>query len=166
MKGFKGGKGVKGKSSLGNRMQESSSSSSAGTTNISENYTPVVCDFCHKPNHIRQNCRKLQALNNSKTYRQARGRHDNRRQFIFNMLENSVFSPHTCSWCLSTSCDGIQCYPAFELNLPSFIGNRWQDSWPSRSIGTSSKPTSLPGLFCTRITNLGCMRTVSAIKDS
>jgi hypothetical protein len=27
------------------------------------------------------------------------------------MLENSVSSPHTCSWCLSTSCDGTQCYP-------------------------------------------------------
>jgi hypothetical protein len=27
------------------------------------------------------------------------------------MLENSVFSPHTCSWCLSSDCDGIYCYP-------------------------------------------------------
>ncbi len=106
-KGIKGGKGMKGKSTLGNRATDSMSSSSSGVTNISENFKPIMCDFCHKPNHVRQNCRKLQALNNSKTYRQARDRHDNRRQFISNMLENSVFSPHTCSWCLSSECDGI-----------------------------------------------------------
>ncbi len=27
------------------------------------------------------------------------------------MLENSVFSPNTCSWCLSVSCNGGNCYP-------------------------------------------------------
>jgi hypothetical protein len=27
------------------------------------------------------------------------------------MLENSVFSPHTCSWCLSSECNGTHCYP-------------------------------------------------------
>jgi hypothetical protein len=27
------------------------------------------------------------------------------------MMENSVFSPNTCSWCLSASCDGGNCYP-------------------------------------------------------
>ncbi len=106
-KGLKGGKGVKGKSALGNRIHEHASSS-AGETNMTE---PLVCDFCHKPNHVRQNCRKLQAFNNSKTYRQARGRHNNRRQFIFTMLENSVFLPNTCSWCLSATCNGGNCYP-------------------------------------------------------
>ena len=105
--GSKGGKGVKGKAALGNRIQESSS----GDTNITESVKPIMCDFCHKPNHVRQNCRKLQALNNSKTYRQARNRHDKRRQFLFTMMENSVFSPNTCSWCLSASCDGGNCYP-------------------------------------------------------
>jgi hypothetical protein len=106
-KGTKGGKGVKGKSALGNRIQESS----AGDTNITESVKSMVCDFCHKPNHVRQNCRKLQALNNSKTYRQARNRHDKRRQFLFTMMENSVFSPNTCSWCLGVTCDGGNCYP-------------------------------------------------------
>ncbi len=77
-KGAKGGKGVKGKTALGNRTQ----SSSAGDTNITESVKPIACDFCHKSNHVRQNCRKLQALNNSKTYRQARNRHDNRRQYL------------------------------------------------------------------------------------
>jgi hypothetical protein len=109
-KGLKGGKGVKGKSALGNRIHEHASSS-LGETNMTESVKPLVCDFCHKPNHVRQNCRKLQALNNSKTYRQARGRHDDRRQFIFTMLENSVFSPNTCSWCLSATCNGGNCYP-------------------------------------------------------
>ena len=103
----KGGKGVKGKSALGSRIQESS----AGDTNITESVKSMVCDFCHKPNHVRQNCRKLQALNNSKTYRQARNRHDKRRQFLFTMMENSVFSPNTCSWCLGVTCDGGNCYP-------------------------------------------------------
>jgi hypothetical protein len=106
-KGAKGGKGVKGKSALGSRIQESS----AGDTNITESVKSMVCDFCHKPNHVRQNCRKLQALNNSKTYRQARNRHDKRRQFLFTMMENSVFSPNTCSWCLGVTCDGGNCYP-------------------------------------------------------
>jgi hypothetical protein len=110
-KGFKGGKGTKGKAALGNRVMDPMSSSSSGVTNISENFKPIMCDFCHKPNHVRQNCRKLQALNNSKTYRQARDQHENRRQFNFNMLENSVFSPHTCSWCLSSECNGTHCYP-------------------------------------------------------
>jgi hypothetical protein len=106
-KSAKGGKGVKGKPVLGNRIQVSS----AGDTNITESVKPIVCDFCHKPNHVRQNCRKLQALNNSKTYRQARNRHDNRRQYLFTMMENSVFSTNTCSWCLSVSCNGGNCYP-------------------------------------------------------
>ena len=106
-KGAKGGKGVKGKPVLGNRIQVSS----AGDINITESVKPIACDFCHKPNHVRQNCRKLQALNNSKTYRQARNRHDNRRQYLFTMMENSVFSTNTCSWCLSVSCNGGNCYP-------------------------------------------------------
>jgi hypothetical protein len=106
-KSAKGGKGVKGKPVLGNRIQVSS----AGDTNITESVKPIVCDFCHKPNHVRQNCRKLQALNNSKTYRQARNRHDNRRQYLFTMMKNSVFSTNTCSWCLSVSCNGGNCYP-------------------------------------------------------
>ena len=109
-KGSKGGKGVKGKSALGNRIHEHASSS-IGEINMTDSVKPLVCDFCHKPNHVRQNCRKLQALNNSKTYRQARGRHDDRRQLIFTMLENSVFSPNTCSWCLSATCNGGNCYP-------------------------------------------------------
>jgi hypothetical protein len=64
-KGLKGGKGTKGKPTLGNRVIDTRSSSSSGVTNISENFKPITCDFCHKPNHVRQNCRKLQALNNS-----------------------------------------------------------------------------------------------------
>ena len=109
-KGNKGGKGFKGKSPLGNRGPLSGSSS-IGVTNLTENVKPIICDFCHKPNHIRQNCRKLQALNNSKTYRQARGRHHPRRQQLFTLLENSVFSSNTCSWCLGNACDGVHCYP-------------------------------------------------------
>ena len=108
--GNKGGKGFKGKSALGNRSTLAGSSS-MGVTNLTENVKPIICDFCHKPNHIRQNCRKLQALNNSKTYRQARGRHHPRRQLLFTLLENSVFSSNTCSWCLSNTCDGVHCYP-------------------------------------------------------
>ncbi len=50
-KGAKGGKGVKGETALGNRIQ----GSSAGDTNITESVKPIVCDFCHKPNHVRQN---------------------------------------------------------------------------------------------------------------
>ena len=37
----KGGKGVKGKTALGNRTQ----GSSAGDTNITESVKPIVCDF-------------------------------------------------------------------------------------------------------------------------
>jgi hypothetical protein len=100
-------KELRAKTASGNRTQ----GSSAGDTNITESVKPIACDFCHKPNHVRQNCRKLQALNNSKTYRQARNRHDNRRQYLFTMMENSVFSTNTCSWCLSSSCNGGNCYP-------------------------------------------------------
>jgi hypothetical protein len=57
---YKGGKGFKGKSTLGNRGGIAVSSS-VGVTNLTENVKPIICDFCHKPNHIRQNCRKLQA---------------------------------------------------------------------------------------------------------
>jgi hypothetical protein len=109
----KGSKGFKGKSSLGNRGGVAVSSS-VGVTNLTENVKPIICDFCHKPNHIRQNCHKLQALNNSKTYRQARGRYHPRRQALFTLLANSVFSADTCSWCLSKTCDGVHCHPPDE----------------------------------------------------
>jgi hypothetical protein len=47
-------------------------------------------------------------------YQQTRSKFSGRRQLLFAGLENSVFSPDACSWCLQSHCDGSNCTPPEE----------------------------------------------------
>jgi hypothetical protein len=115
------GKGAKGKpykdSPKGNRTP------SGSTASIS-----LVCDFCHMHGHISQNCRKRQALHNSASYQQARSQFDTRQQLLIDQLENSLFAPNVCSWCLQGACTQANCYPPEEPVFCAEVTHFFQDS--------------------------------------
>ena len=95
-KGKQKGKSLKGKSS---RTTQGSASS------------PIICNFCHLHGHTERNCRKKNALHHSNSYQQARSQFNNRQQLVMDQLENSLFAPNVCSWCLQTNCTTTTCYP-------------------------------------------------------
>ncbi len=53
----------------------------------------------------------------SSSYQQTRSKFNGRQQLLFDKVEDSVFSPNTCSWCLCASCDGNNCSPPPEEPL-------------------------------------------------
>ena len=123
---FPGPKG-KGKipSSYGNRGKDNSPSwmksntspnltSDANTSSGVSSHTSIVCGFCHKIGHTTENCRKRTALHSNTLYQQTRSKFSGRQQLLFAGLENSVFSPDACSWCLQSHCDGYNCTPPEE----------------------------------------------------
>ena len=71
----------------------------------------LICSFCHLHGHEERNCRKKNALHYSNSYQQARSQFDNRQQLVMDQLENSLFAPNVCSWCLQTNCTTTTCYP-------------------------------------------------------
>jgi len=77
-------------------------------------HTSIVCGFCHIIGHTTENCRKRLALHNNTLYQQTRSKFSSRQQLLFAGLENSVFSANTCSWCLQTQCNRIDCSPPEE----------------------------------------------------
>jgi len=95
-KGKQKGKFIKGKSS---RPPNSGASS------------PLVCNFCHLHGHTERNCRKKNALHHSNSYQQARSQFNSRQQMVMDQLENSLFAPNVCSWCLQPNCTTSTCYP-------------------------------------------------------
>ena len=123
---FPGPKG-KGKtpSSYGNRGKDNSPSwmksntssaltSAANTSSGVSSHTSIICGFCHKIGHDTESCRKRTALHNNTLYQQTRSKFSGRQQLLFAGLENSVFSPDSCSWCLQSHCDGRNCTPPEE----------------------------------------------------
>jgi hypothetical protein len=123
---FPGYKG-KGKtlSSYGNRGKDNSPSwmksntnptltSEANTSSGLSSHTSIVCGFCHKIGHTTENCRKRTALHSNTLYQQTRSKFSGRQQLLFEGLENNVFSPNACSWCLQSHCDGRNCTPPEE----------------------------------------------------
>jgi flagellar biosynthesis/type III secretory pathway protein FliH len=110
------GKG-KSSSSQGNRGKGKISPSLTSELNTSSgisSHTSIVCGFCHKIGHTTENCRKRSALHNNTLYQQTRSKFSGRQQLLFAGLENSVFSPDSCSWCLQSHCDGSNCTPPEE----------------------------------------------------
>ncbi len=100
------GKG-KTSSSFGNRGIGKISPSLASESNTSSgisSHTSIVCEFCHKIGHNTENCRKRTALHSNTLYQQTRSKFSGRQQLLFAGLENSVFSPDSCSWCLQSHC--------------------------------------------------------------
>jgi hypothetical protein len=105
------GKG-KSSSSFGNRGKGIISPSLASESNTSSgisSHTSIVCGFCHKIGHTTENCRKRTALHSNTLYQQTRSKFSGMQQLLFAGLENSVFSPDACSWCLQSHCDGSNC---------------------------------------------------------
>jgi hypothetical protein len=106
------GKGEKGK---GSRSHENS-----------PNFTHLQCKFCHLHGHIEQNCRKKQALQNSSAYQQARKQFTPRQQLVVDLLEDNLFAPNVCSWCLHCSCTEDTCYPPEEPDFYTEVTHLFQ----------------------------------------
>jgi hypothetical protein len=77
--------------------------------NTGTSLTTLVCGFCHLHGHHESNCRKRHALHNSESYQQTRSQFNPRQQLLFDQLENSLFAPNVCSWCLQSGCDVMSC---------------------------------------------------------
>ena len=73
--------------------------------------TQLICNFCHLHGHTERNCRKKNALHHSTSYQQARSQFNNRQQLVMDQLENSLFAPNVCSWCLQANCTTTTCHP-------------------------------------------------------
>ena len=106
------GKGEKGK---GSRSYDNNSS-----------FTRLQCKFCHLHGHVEQNCRKKQALQNSSAYQQARKQFTPRQQLVVDMLEDNLFAPNVCSWCLHCSCTEDTCYPPEEPDFYTEVTHLFQ----------------------------------------
>jgi len=78
---------------------------------ISGASSQIKCDFCHLHGHTERNCRKKNALHHSNSYQQARSQFNSRQQLVMDQLENSLFAPNVCSWCLQPNCTTTTCYP-------------------------------------------------------
>jgi hypothetical protein len=77
--------------------------------NTGTSLATLVCGFCHLHGHHESNCRKRHALHNSESYQQTRSQFNSRQQLLFDQLENSLFAPNVCSWCLQSGCDVMSC---------------------------------------------------------
>ncbi len=75
------------------------------------NVSRLQCKFCHLHGHIEQHCRKRHALQNSGAYQQARSTFNSRQQLLIDQLEDNLFGPNVCSWCLTCACTPESCYP-------------------------------------------------------
>ena len=126
-KGFSRGKGAvshkgkgppKGKSFKG-KGQRFNSGTSLST---------LVCGFCHLHGHHEANCRKKHALQNSDSYQQARSQFNSRQQLLIDQLENSLFAPNVCSWCLQCNCNDTSCYPPEEPSFYSSTTHLFQEA--------------------------------------
>ena len=106
------GKGEKGK---GSRSHDNS-----------PNFTRLYCKFCHLHNHIEQNCRKKHALQNSSAYQQTRKQFTPRQQLVVDLLEDNLFAPNVCSWCLHCSCTEDTCYPPEEPDFYTEVTHLFQ----------------------------------------
>ena len=78
--------------------------------------------------HISQNCRKRQALHNSASYQQARSQFDTRQQLLIDQLENSLFAPNVCSWCLQGACTHATCHPPEDPDFYTEVTHFFQES--------------------------------------
>jgi hypothetical protein len=120
----KGASLYKGKgSSIGKSYKGSPKGNRTSTTN-----TGLICDFRHMHGHISQNCRKRQALHNSASYQQARSQFDTRQQLFIDQLENSLFAPNVCSWCLQGACTQATCYPPEEPDFYAEVTHFFPES--------------------------------------
>jgi hypothetical protein len=74
----------------------------------------LYVDFATKLGTLPKIVGKRTALHSNILYQQTRSKFSGRQQLLFAGLENSVFSPDACSWCLQFHCDGSNCTPPEE----------------------------------------------------
>ena len=90
------------------------------------NLPRLQCKFCHLHGHLEQNCRKKQALQNSAAYQEARKQFTPRQQLVVDQLEDSLFAPNVCSWCLHCSCTEDTCDPPDEPDFYTEVTHLFQ----------------------------------------
>ena len=118
---------VKGNSIFSAKGKGDKGKGSRSHTN-SPNFTRLQCKFCHLHGHIEQNCRKKQALQNSSAYQQARKQFTPRQQLVVDLLEDNLFAPNVCSWCLCCSCTEDTCYPPDEPDFYTEVTHLFQST--------------------------------------
>ena len=96
--------------------------------NSGTSLSTLVCGFCHLHGHHEANCRKKHALQNSDSYQQARSQFNSRQQLLIDQLENSLFAPNVCSWCLQCNCNDTSCYPPEEPSFYSSTTHLFQEA--------------------------------------
>jgi len=126
-KGFSRGKGAashKGKGPPKGKVSKGKGKRSNSGISLST----LVCGFCHLHGHHESNCRKKHALQNSDSYQQARSQFNSRQQLLIDQLENSLFAPNVCSWCLQDNCNATNCYPPEEPSFYSSTTHLFQET--------------------------------------
>lgn len=93
---------------------------------INPSPSSLQCKFCHLHGHLEEHCRKKRALQNSTSYQQARKQFTPRQQLVINQLEDSLFAPNVCSWCLNCSCTEDTCYPPEEPDFYTEVTHLFQ----------------------------------------
>jgi hypothetical protein len=116
---------VKGKSTYSVKGKGEKGKGSRSHAN-SPNLTRLQCKFCHLHGHLEQNCRKKQALQNSSAYQQARKQFTPRQQLVVDLLEDNLFAPNVCSWCLQCSCTEDTCHPPEEPDFYTEVTHLFQ----------------------------------------
>ena len=107
-----GSKGTTSSSFKGKGKQKGKSLKGKSSRTLQGSASPqIICTFCHLHGHTERNCRKKNALHHSNSYQQARSQFNHRQQLVMDQLENSLFAPNVCSWCLQTNCTTTTCYP-------------------------------------------------------
>ena len=120
----KGSPGSKGKFSPKGKLFKGKGQRASTGTSLST----LVCGFCHLHGHHESNCRKRHALHNSDTYQQARSHFDSRQQLLMDQLENSLFAPNVCPWCLQRECNTSNCYPPEEPEFYASTTHLFQET--------------------------------------
>ncbi len=76
--------------------------------------------------HIEQHCRKRQALQNFGAYQQARSTFNPRQQLLIDQLEDNLFAPNVCSWCLTCAGTPENCYPPEDPDFYTEVTHMFQ----------------------------------------
>jgi hypothetical protein len=80
--------------------------------------------------HLEQNCRKRLALHNSAPYQQAKSTFTPRQQLIVDQLEDTLFAPNVCSWCLACAYTRTpeSCYPPEDPDFYTEVTHLFQST--------------------------------------
>jgi hypothetical protein len=86
-----------------------------------------VCDFCHIICMVIYH-RIVVNVRHCTTLQQARSQFDTRQQLLIDQLENTLFAPNVCSWCLQGACTHATCYPPEDPDFYAEVTHFFQES--------------------------------------